>query len=124
MMALSLMLFPLAQAVAADCGNAQTQSEINQCASADYKKADKELNNAYQKALKLTLGEQKNLLQSAQKKWISYRDADCKFQTYKSSDGTVSPMNTAICRQAKTEQRTKELQTMLNCPEGDVSCPL
>ncbi len=124
MMALSLMLFPLAQAVAADCGNAQTQSEINQCASADYKKADKELNNAYQKALKLTSGEQKNLLQSAQKKWISYRDADCKFQTYKSSDGTVSPMNTAICLQGKTEQRTKELQTMLNCPEGDVSCPL
>lgn len=124
MIAISLVLLPLTQALAADCGDAQTQSEMNQCFSADYKKADKELNNTYQKALKLTSGEQRNLLQSAQKKWISYRDADCKFQTYKSSGGSVNPMNTAICLQTKTEQRTKELESMLKCPEGDVSCPL
>jgi uncharacterized protein YecT (DUF1311 family) len=122
--ALSLVIFPLTQAVAASCGEAQIQSEMNQCFSADYKEADKALNSAYQKVQKLTSGEQRNLLQSSQKKWISYRDADCKFQTYKSSDGSVSPMNTAICLQAKTEQRTKELESMLNCPEGDVSCPL
>ncbi|WP_455816202.1 lysozyme inhibitor LprI family protein [Pseudomonas cerasi] len=124
MLTLCLALFPCSQLMAADCNNAQTQSEMNQCAFADYKKADKELNSTYQKALKMTSGEQQNLLQSAQKKWISYRDADCKFQTYKSSDGSVNPMNTAICLQNKTEQRTKELQSMLNCPEGDVSCPL
>ncbi|KAF6652427.1 DUF1311 domain-containing protein [Enterobacteriaceae bacterium EKM102V] len=124
MIALSLVIFPLTQAVAADCGEAQTQSEMNQCFSADYKEADKALNSAYQKVLKLTSGEQRNLLQSSQKKWISYRDADCKFQTYKSSDGSVSPMNTAICLQTKTELRTKELESMLKCPEGDVSCPL
>ncbi|MBN1087280.1 DUF1311 domain-containing protein [Erwinia aphidicola] len=122
--ALSLVLFPLAQAVASTCGDAQTQSEMNKCFSSDYKEADKALNNTYQKTMKLTSGEQRNLLQSSQKKWISYRDADCKFQTYKSSDGSVSPMNTAICLQTKTEQRTKELESMLKCPEGDVSCPL
>ncbi len=121
---LSLVLFPLAQAVASNCGDAQTQSAMNQCFSADYKEADKALNSTYQKTLKLTSGEQRNLLQSSQKKWISYRDADCKFQTYKSSDGSVNPMNTAICLQTKTEQRTKELESMLKCPEGDVSCPL
>lgn len=124
MIAVSLILFPLTQAVAADCGNRHTQSEMNQCFTADYKEADKALNSTYQKALKLTSGEQRNLLQSAQKKWIGYRDADCKFQTYKSGDGSVSPMNTAICLQTKTEQRTKELESMLTCPEGDVSCPL
>lgn len=124
MVALCLVLFPCSQVMAADCDNAQTSSDINQCAAADYKKADKELNSTYQKALKMTSGEQQNLLQSAQKKWISYRDADCKFQTYKASEGSVNPMNTAICLQTKTEQRTKELENMLNCPEGDVSCPL
>lgn len=122
--ALSLILFPLTPAVAANCGDAQTQSEMNRCFYADYNKADKALNSTYQKVIKLTSGEQRKLLQSAQKKWISYRDADCKFQTYKSSDGTVSPMNSAICLQTKTEQRTKELESMLKCPEGDVSCPL
>ena len=121
--ALFWVFFPLAQA-AADCGDAQTQSEMNQCFYAEYGKADNALNKTYQKALKLTSGEQRNLLQSAQKRWISYRDADCKFQTYASRDGSVNPMNTAICLQTKTEQRTKELEDMLSCPEGDVSCPL
>ncbi|WP_410174141.1 lysozyme inhibitor LprI family protein [Pantoea vagans] len=124
MLALSLIISPIMQAVAADCGEAQTQPAMNQCFSAHYKEADKTLNSTYQKVLKLTSGEQRNLLQSSQKKWISYRDADCKFQTYKSSDGSVSPMNITICLQTKTEQRTKELESMLKCPEGDVSCPL
>ncbi|ALL39848.1 lysozyme inhibitor LprI family protein [Serratia marcescens] len=122
--AASLFLLPLFQTIAADCDNVQTQLDMNECAYADYKKADKELNTAYQKILKLTSGDQKTLLKSAQNKWVSYRDADCKFQTYKSSDGTVNPMNTAICLQDKTKQRTQELLSLLNCPEGDVSCPL
>jgi Uncharacterized protein conserved in bacteria len=120
----SVFLFATIQAYATDCSNAQTQSEMNQCASADYKKSDNELNMTYQQVLKLTSGEQRNLLQSAQKEWIRFRDADCKFQTFKSSDGSVNPLNTALCLQSKTEQRTKELKSMLNCPEGDVSCPL
>lgn len=120
----SVFLFTTTQANAIDCSNAQTQLEMNQCAYEDYKKSDKELNMTYQQVLKLISGEQKNLLQSAQKKWISYRDADCKFQTYKSSDGTVNRMNKSMCLQSKTEQRTKELKGMLNCPEGDISCPL
>jgi len=122
--AIFLVLFPLAHAVAANCGDAQNQAEMNQCFSTDYKEADKALNSTYQKTLKLTSGEQRSLLQSAQEKWISYRNADCKFQTYKSTDGSVSPMNTAICLRTKTEQRTKELEKMMKCPEGDVSCPL
>ncbi|QEW34564.1 DUF1311 domain-containing protein (plasmid) [Erwinia billingiae] len=121
---LSLTFFHMTQTIAADCNDAGTQSEMNQCAAEDYKKMDKELNTAYQQTLKKTSGEQKKRLQSAQKKWISYRDADCSFQTYKSSDGTISPLNTARCLQVKTEQRTRELKNMLNCPEGDVSCPL
>lgn len=120
----SIFLFPVIQASAADCNNAQTQGEMNECAVADYKKADKELNSAYQQALKKTSGEQRNLLKSAQKKWIFYRDADCKFQTQNTIDGSVYQMNMGICLKNKTEQRTKELKDMLNCPEGDASCPL
>ncbi|OON41819.1 hypothetical protein BTJ39_01270 [Izhakiella australiensis] len=120
----SLLFLPVAPALAVDCANATTQADMNQCANEDYKKADGELNTTYKQALKATSGKQKSLLQAAQKKWIEYRDADCNFQTFKSKDGTVWPMNVSACLQDKTQQRTKELKSMLNCPEGDVSCPL
>ncbi|WP_456310152.1 lysozyme inhibitor LprI family protein [Serratia proteamaculans] len=120
----SLLLWPVSQVSAADCDNAETQLEMNQCANADYKKADKELNSTYQQVLKSTSGEQTALFRKAQKKWIEYRDADCQFQTFASSEGSVNSMNIGLCLKAKTEQRTKELKDMLSCPEGDVSCPL
>lgn len=122
--AIVLSIFPIALASAADCNNVQTQFDMNQCALADYQKADKELNSIYQLVLKQTSGEKKHLLQYAQSKWINYRDADCTFQTFKFKDGSVNSMNAMVCLQAKTEQRTKELNGMLNCPEGDVTCPL
>lgn len=121
---LTLMLLPLMQSASAECGNAQTQLEMNQCAAAEYRNADKALNNAYQQALQQTSGEQKKLLQSAQKQWIRFRDSDCQFQTYQSREGSVNPMNTALCLRTKTEQRTQELLSLLTCPEGDVSCAL
>lgn len=120
----SLLLWPVSQVWAADCDNANTQLEMNQCASADYKKADKELNSTYQQVLKSTAGEQTALFRKAQRKWIEYRDADCQSQTFAWRDGSISSMNFGLCLKAKTEQRTKELKDMLNCPEGDVSCPL
>lgn len=115
---------PMASAFALDCNNAQTQLDMNQCASTEYKKADKELNDTYQQVLKATSGEQTNLLKKAQGKWNEYRDADCKFQTYSHRDGSINSMNVSHCLTSKTEQRTKELKEMLNCPEGDVSCAL
>lgn len=120
----SFFWLPFIQASAADCNNAQTQGELNECAAIDYKKADKDLNSIYQQALKITTGEQQSLLKSAQRKWVIYRDADCKFQTQKTIDVSVYQMNVGICLKNKTEQRTKELKDMLKCPEGDVSCPL
>ncbi|PIJ52049.1 hypothetical protein BL250_02045 [Erwinia sp. OLTSP20] len=124
LMVAALLFLPLTPALAVDCDNASSQSEMNQCASEEYKKADDELNSVYKQTLKSTSGKQKTLLQQAQKKWISYRDADCHFQTFKSMGGSLWSMNVSGCLRDKTRQRTSELKNMLNCPEGDVSCPL
>ncbi|WP_213703379.1 lysozyme inhibitor LprI family protein, partial [Klebsiella aerogenes] len=35
-----------------DCSNANTQTEMNQCAAAQYQAADKKLNETWQQALK------------------------------------------------------------------------
>lgn len=118
-----ITLLPALSALAVDnCNNAQTQSDMNQCASQDYQRADKLLNQYYQQALKLAVSEQKALLQAAQKKWIQYRDADCQLQTFKYRSATIYPLNLANCMANKTEQRAKELKLMLNCPEGEVDC--
>ncbi|BES84425.1 hypothetical protein PEC302107_21620 [Pectobacterium araliae] len=119
------VLLPITQATAADCGNANTQLEMNQCAADEYKKVDGELNRLYQDVVKrMVLEEHTTLLRSAQRKWIAYRDADCEFQTFPTTGGSVHGMVYSQCLTQKTAERVKELKNMLSCKEGDLSCPL
>jgi len=118
----ALLLLPSAGLLADECSEATTQADMNQCAATAYKTADSALNKTYQQVMKRLGAEQKAQLQTAQKRWISFRDADCDFMTAGSRGGSVNPMLTARCLQSKTEQRTKELQSLLQCEEGDISC--
>jgi len=115
---------PAAYVSASECGDAMTQSAMNECVLKEYKASDKTLNQTYREVFKHTEGDQRKLLKAAQNAWIGYRDSDCKFQSYRSGEGAVRPMNMALCLKEKTIQRTTELKKMLDCPEGDVSCPI
>ncbi|GKW23075.1 lysozyme inhibitor LprI family protein [Pectobacterium polonicum] len=118
-------LLPTVQAAALDCNNANTQLDMNQCADRAYKKVDDELNKLYQDVVKrVAIEEHKALLKSAQRKWIAYRDADCEFQTFPTTGGSVHGMVYSQCLTEKTAERVKEFKTMLRCEEGDLSCPL
>ncbi len=119
----ALLMLPAAGIMAADCDKAETQMEMNTCAADAYNVADKALNSSYRQVLKRMSGDQKTLLQTAQRRWIAYRDADCDFMTSSTRGGSIHPMLISQCLQNKTEQRTKELQSLLNCEEGDLSCP-
>lgn len=121
---ISLLALPVDQALALDCQNALTQLDINQCANLDYKKADTELNRIYKQVLAKTPVAQRVLLKSAQLTWIKYRDADCTFQSSATEGGSVHPMIISACLTHKTEARSAELQSFLDCAEGDLSCPL
>ncbi|CNH95702.1 MULTISPECIES: lysozyme inhibitor LprI family protein [Yersinia] len=120
----SLLVLPINQALAIDCKSAVTQLDMNQCANSDYKKADAELNRIYQDVLAKTSVAQRPLLKSAQLTWIKYRDADCTFQSSATEGGSVHPMIISACLTQKTKERTALLKSFLNCPEGDLSCPL
>ncbi len=102
--------------------HAQTQSDMNQSANADYKKADAELNKAYREVLNKLDASGKTDLKAAQNAWIKYRDLDCKFQSSGAAGGAVQAMVVAGCMTDKTVARTKELNGLLHCQEGDVSC--
>ena len=101
------------QALADDCANASTQAEMNTCAVTQYQTADKELNETYQNALKRAAPPQQELLKKAQTAWIAMRDADCAL---------ISSANQ--CLADKTAEREAFLASLLQCEEGDMSCPL
>jgi uncharacterized protein YecT (DUF1311 family) len=59
----------------------ESQMGMNICADADYKAADAKLNEAYREVMKRMSddAEGRKLLQTAQRTWIAFRDAECAF---------------------------------------------
>lgn len=111
-------------AYALNCSNAMNQSDMNQCAGAEYKKADAQLNNVYKKVMARAEAAQKTQLKAAQNAWIKFRDTECAFQTSAAEGGSIHSMMVANCMQVKSQARTKELEALLHCKEGDMTCAL
>ena len=107
-----------------DCSNANTQTEMNLCAAAQYQAADKKLNETWQQALKRASGQQLELLKKAQQAWISLRDADCAFLASGAEGGSMQPMLTSQCMTDKSVEREAFLASLLQCEDGDQNCPL
>ncbi|WP_426237949.1 lysozyme inhibitor LprI family protein [Pseudomonas sp. TWP3-2] len=120
-----LFLIPLAHA-AVDCAHASDQATMNQCASQENKAADKELNTVYQQIIARLKDnpDSKKLLVSAQKAWIGFRDAECKFSASGVEGGSVYPLILNNCITGVTKVRTEALKQYLKCEEGDMSCPV
>jgi uncharacterized protein YecT (DUF1311 family) len=111
-------------AYAVDCNNAMTQADMNECAGGDYAKADAQLNKVYKQVLGKADATQKPQLKAAQNAWIKFRDSDCKFQSSGVAGGSMYATVFSGCVATKTLSRTKELNGLLHCKEGDTSCPL
>ncbi len=109
-----------------DCQNPANQASMNSCARQAYKKSAAELNAAYKdvtKRLRKDRNETRRLV-AAQRTWISYRDAECAFSSFRSASGSVYPMVIASCLDRLTRARTDVLRGYLKCEEGDMSCPV
>ncbi|WP_330986046.1 MULTISPECIES: lysozyme inhibitor LprI family protein [Enterobacterales] len=111
-------------ALADDCDNAKTQADMTTCTVNQLKAADGKLNAAYGTAMKRAPEATKTLLKTAQQKWIALRDADCALISSGTEGGSIQPMIHAQCLTDKTVERTAWLESLLNCEEGDMSCPL
>ena len=108
------------------CAGAETQADINECVGQTYQKADAQLNAAYKKvAARLRADEsQHKRLVAAQREWIKFRDAECAFATANSDGGSAHSMALAACLTELTQQRANQLDKYLQCPEGDLGCPI
>ncbi|WP_395593739.1 lysozyme inhibitor LprI family protein [Pseudomonas sp. B26140] len=126
LLALTPLLFTTLTHAGVDCANAGDQATMNQCAGQDYKAADKELNAVYQQITGRLKDnpDGKKLLVSAQRAWIGFRDAECKFSSSGVTGGSVYPLIYSNCMTAVTKVRVEVLKQYLKCEEGDMSCPV
>jgi uncharacterized protein YecT (DUF1311 family) len=118
-----------------NCANPQAQQEMNYCAGQDFERADAELNNVYRSAIASAQqadrdyardggggaieggpGEEATL-REAQRAWVSFRDAQCRMESFEARGGSMQPMLEGGCRATLTRARTAELRGP-ECP-GD-----
>ena len=125
LLALTPLLFTQA-AFAVDCDNAADQATMNQCAAQQNKAADKELNALYQQITTRLKSnpDGKKLLIGAQRSWIAFRDAECKFSASSVEGGSVYPLIYSNCVTGLTKARVETFKNYLKCQEGDMSCPV
>jgi uncharacterized protein YecT (DUF1311 family) len=116
----ALILLPmplLAQDV--DCANAMAQSDLNICAEQDWQEADADLNRTYQEVMATmkaidadlppALQGAETALRTAQRAWISYRDAHCSASGFRFRGGSAETLLIYGCLRQTTIDRTEEL---------------
>ncbi|WP_307329461.1 lysozyme inhibitor LprI family protein [Pseudomonas lini] len=124
-LALTPLLFTtLAHAL--DCENAADQATMNQCAAQQHKAADKELNALYQQITARLKADpdSKKLMVGAQRAWVSFRDAECRFSASAVEGGSAYPLIYGNCVTDLTKARVETFKNYLKCQEGDLGCPV
>lgn len=99
---------------ALDCAKAGATIEVNECAGIEQKKVETKLNNVYQEVLKSVSepedAEARKSLITAQRAWITFREADCRAVYQKWVGGTIRTVMYLNCMQSRAETRIKQLE--------------
>jgi uncharacterized protein YecT (DUF1311 family) len=104
---------------------AMTQMAINACASQEADRVDVKLNTAYRQLLAMAASEQNAVpkIKTAERDWISYRDAYIEAM-YPATDkrteyGSMYAMDVALLRAKLTQEHLTDIQELLNEYSGD-----
>ena len=119
-----LSFFLAGNAFATDCSLIVTQTEANECMAAELTMETKKINAVYHELRSRLSEENAKKLRDIQLAWIKFKDLSCSFRASTVRGGSLHFYITNDCLLKLTKKRTLELQTLLSCPEGDVSCPL
>ena len=85
--------------------------EVVECIRGLQDKWDGRLNAAYRTVMDAETGAQRAALRTAQRGWITYRDANCAY--YAGGEGTIARIEAASCLYVLTRDRAQELEMML-----------
>jgi uncharacterized protein YecT (DUF1311 family) len=112
----ALLLLLLVPGLAtAQCKDAVSTKDMQDCMDNEWKKSGAELSRVYQEFLKKLKPEQTALLKKAQRAWRTYRDAQCEADYKMFAGGTAAAQALTQCRVTLTQERTKTLKdTYLN----------
>jgi uncharacterized protein YecT (DUF1311 family) len=105
---LALALVPTA--ADAGCGAPMTTVEMIECASVDLKAADDALNRVYKERMNGADELGRDLLRTAQRAWIKFRDAECELERDSARGGTLAPILQLSCLTHLTKRRTNDLR--------------
>jgi uncharacterized protein YecT (DUF1311 family) len=105
-----------------ECGNKQSQMEMNTCFDVRFKAADAAREKAFLELMVRLDEKQEKALRDVEEAWASYRDKQCAFIGSATEGGSVQPMIVSMCLTDLTEMRTKELAAQVTCEEGDLTC--
>lgn len=124
MIAAAVLLLQAA-APADDCGGASTQPEINECALANYRRADDEMNRQWRTTLaemrrrdredsmpSASESTRESRLRTAQRAWIAFRDAHCNSAYYAELGTQIAYTMNIYCNAELTEERTRQLSEL------------
>jgi uncharacterized protein YecT (DUF1311 family) len=92
-----------------DKSNGVTSNMLD-CIGDETKRQEIRLNKAYNKVMTQISPERKAPLQSAQRAWIGYREANCSFYA-DPNGGTMARVNASDCFMSATASRAKELES-------------
>lgn len=127
----SLVVLDAHAAPALNCKDPMSNAEMKMCAEQDWKKADAALNVAYDKALasaretyrstrampgQQNMPDSEGMLRDAQRAWVAFRDANCKYQYQVYWGGSHAGLAYLLCMADTTKARLKELRQL---PGGD-----
>ena len=90
------------------CGQKQSTLDIVACVDAKTKIWDLRLNAAYKALQQRIDAGQAESLRAAQRLWVQYRDANCRF--YGSAEGSIREVQAAECMRSMTQDRALELE--------------
>ena len=105
----------------ADCAEATTTLEINDCAQQEFDKTEVELNRVWKQVM-AALDERadepdvvaaKAQLRTAQKTWVNYREQDCQAVHTMHQSGSIRTLMYLGCMTSHADRRTRELSEWL-----------
>jgi uncharacterized protein YecT (DUF1311 family) len=88
---------------------ATTTAAMLACIGTEYSRVSALLNSVYRKLL-ATPGIDKQKLAAAQRRWLAFRDADCKFAGSLNAGGSLESVDVGTCLIDDTTARIKQLQ--------------
>jgi uncharacterized protein YecT (DUF1311 family) len=116
-------LAAIAVGVVANAADAQTGRDDEELQALIVREAEKELEDELTAIQARLSPEQRSLLDRAQLSWTTFRSDHCRLQASGVAGGSAYSLIYGVCLEDLTRNRIRQLEYLLDCEEGDLSCP-